>query len=187
MPKETCPVWAGYLLSNPLRKLIHNPQKILKPYVKEGMKVLDIGCAMGFFSLPLAELIGANGKVICVDIQEKMMEVLERRAKKAGLLDRIETRIGSDNSLNIDDLKEQIDFALAFAVVHEVDDPDKLFSEVYEVMKPSGKLFIAEPVFHVPRKDFNESVSVAEKKGFKLIYRPHIRMSHAVIFGNKRL
>ncbi len=183
MPKETCPVWAGYLLSNPLRKLIHTPEKILRPYIKEGMKVLDIGSAMGFFSLPLAYMIGTNGRVICVDLQEKMLQALENRAKKVGLSDRIETRISSDDSLNINDLKEEIDFALAFAVVHEVYDADKLFSEVSEAMKPSGKLLVAEPVFHVPKKDFNESVSIAEKKGFKVMNKPKIRMSHAVVLG----
>ncbi len=187
MPKETCPVWVGYLLANPLRKLIHNPEKILKPYVKEGMKVLDIGCAMGFFSIPLAYMVGANGRVICVDIQKEMFQVLERRVKRAGLSERVETRISCDDSLNIDGLKEEIDFVLAFAVVHEVSDASKLFSEVYKAMKSSGKLLMVEPVFHVPKKDFETTVSIAEKTGFKLIYRPYINLSHAIIFGDKRL
>ena len=43
MAKHVCPVWVGYLLASPLRKLFHNPKKILGPYVEEGMKVLDIG------------------------------------------------------------------------------------------------------------------------------------------------
>ncbi len=79
MSESVCPVWVGYFLASPVRKLFQNPEKMLAPYVKEGMRVLDIGCAMGFFSLPLAQMIGLNGKVICVDVQEKMIKSLEKR------------------------------------------------------------------------------------------------------------
>jgi len=57
-----CPVWIGYLLASPVRKLSQNPRKILGPYVNEGMTVADIGCAMGFFSLPLAKQSGFTVK-----------------------------------------------------------------------------------------------------------------------------
>ena len=98
MAERVCPVWVGYLLASPVRKLFQNPKKILAPYVEDGMKVLDVGCAMGFFSLPLARMIGSNGKVICVDVQEKMIKSLEKRAQKAGLANRIETRVCRHNS-----------------------------------------------------------------------------------------
>ena len=80
MAEHVCPVWVGYLLASPLRKIFQNPDKILSAYVKEGMKVLDIGCAMGFFSLPMARMVGSGGKVICVDIQPNMLSSLKKRA-----------------------------------------------------------------------------------------------------------
>ena len=49
MAEHVCPVWVGYLLASPVRKLFDNPEKVLAPYVKEGMTVLDVGSAMGFF------------------------------------------------------------------------------------------------------------------------------------------
>jgi len=73
MAERTCPVWVGYLLASPVRKLFENPKKILGEYIKEGMTVLDLGCAMGFFSIPAARMVGPNGKIICVDVQEKMI------------------------------------------------------------------------------------------------------------------
>jgi len=76
MPKRVCPAWLGHFLANPIRKLIHPPQKILSPYVREGMTVLDIGCGMGFFRISLAQMVGPNGKVIWVDMQEKMLQLL---------------------------------------------------------------------------------------------------------------
>ena len=92
MGKLVCPPWLGYVLLNPLRKLVENPDKILGRFVREGMIVLETGCGMGYFTLPLARMVGAKGRVVAVDIAPKMLSVLERRAQKAGLLDRIEIR-----------------------------------------------------------------------------------------------
>jgi ubiquinone/menaquinone biosynthesis C-methylase UbiE len=177
MAHGVCPFWVGYFLICPLRRLYQNPRKLLEPYVRRGMKVLDIGCAMGFFSLPLAEMVGDGGMVVCVDIQEKMIHKLEKRARKAGLSERIRTRIAGDKSLCLDDLKEQIDFALAFAVVHEFPDPEIFFSEIFKTLKPSGRFLIAEPGGRVTEEGFEMTVSTAEKVGFRRISRPQIRAS----------
>lgn len=182
MAERLCPVWVGYFLASPIRKLFHNPKKILSQYVKDGMKVLDIGCAMGFFSLPMAQMAGSNGKVICVDVQEKMFISLEKRSHKAGLRERIETRLCNNNSLCLDDLKNQIDFALAFAIVHEVPDAANFFSEVYESMKHSGKFLVAEPKGHCSNNNFALTISFAEQKGFKVISQPKICGTRAILF-----
>ena len=185
MAERVCPVWVGYLLASPVRKLFQNPKKMLAPYVEDGMKVLDIGCAMGFFSLPLAQMVGSNGKVICVDVQEKMIKSLEKRAQKAGLANRIETRICHHNSLGLDDLKEKIDFAFASAVVHEVPDAYTFFSQLYETIKPTGTFFVVEPKGHVSEKDFEITISIAEQNGFNVIDSPKIGRSLTVLLGKK--
>ena len=87
--QRVCPWWMGYFLASSLRRLVQNPEKILKPYVKEGMTVIDVGSAMGFFTLPLAHLVGDRGRVIAIDLQEKMIRSLQRRAQKAGLAGRL--------------------------------------------------------------------------------------------------
>lgn len=176
MAERVCPVWIGYLLASPVRKLLQNPEKILAPYIKEGMNVLDIGCAMGFFSLPLARMVGTNGKVICADIQEKMLVSLGKRARKAGLSGRIRTRL-CQNPGDLDDLRGEIDFALAFAVVHEVPDASAFFTEIYNALKPEGDLLMGEPKGHVSEKDFEVSVSVAQESGFKVVDRPSVARS----------
>jgi 2-polyprenyl-3-methyl-5-hydroxy-6-metoxy-1,4-benzoquinol methylase len=181
MAHGVCPFWVGYFLVCPLRRLYQNPRKLLEPYVRGGVKVLDVGCAMGFFSLPLAEIVGDGGMVVCIDIQEKMIHKLEKRALKAGLSERIRTRIARDKSLCLDDLKEQIDFALAFAVVHEVPDAEIFFSEIFKTLKPSGTFLIAEPGGHVTEEVFEKTVSIAKKIGFRQISRPQIRASRTVL------
>ncbi len=187
MAERVCPVWVGYLLASPIRKLFQNPQKILGPYVENGMKVLDVGCAMGFFSLPLAQMVGSKGKVICVDVQEKMIRSLEKRARKAGLSNRIETRVCHHNSLGLDDLKEEIDFAFASAVVHEVPDASRFFFEIYQTMKPNGKFLVIEPKGHVSEKHFEILVSAAEQKGFKIVERPQIDWIRVILLGKENV
>jgi FkbM family methyltransferase len=185
MAKHVCPVRVGYLLSNPLRKLFHNPGKILGPYIKEGMTVLDVGCAMGFFSLPAASMVGSNGKVICVDIQKEMIQKLEKRATKAGLISRVETRLCNEESLNIYDLTGKIDFAFAIAVVHETSDSSAFFYQIYQSLKLGHKFLVIEPGFHVSVEDFDKSISIAQESGFIVSDKPKSRNSRIVVLKNK--
>ena len=181
MSQRVCPVWIGYLLASPIRKLLQNPRAILAPYVKGGMTVLDFGCAMGFFSIPLAHMVGAGGKVICVDMQEKMLRGLERRARKAGVSDRVEARLCDQHSLGLEEFAGKIAFALAFAVVHEVPDHPRLFGELAAVLVPEGRLLVAEPRGHVTEDDFSKTLSIAQQQGFAVVEKPQIRGSWAAL------
>ena len=181
MAEIVCPMCVGFLLASPIIKLI------LRPNIKNGMKVLDVGCSIGLFSLVLADMVGSKGKVICVDVQEKMIRSLEKRAQKAGLSNRIETRICHHDSLGLDDLKEDIDFAFASAVVHEVPDASRFFSEIYQTMKPTGRFLVIEPKGHVSEKHFEILVSAAEQKGFKIVERPKIDWIQVILFGKENV
>jgi len=74
-----------------------------------------------------------------------------------------------------------MDFALAFAVVHEVDDKDRLFTEIIHSLKSGGRLLIAEPKGHVIEKEFNVTVSLAQESGFIIIEHPEIGRSYSVL------
>jgi 2-polyprenyl-3-methyl-5-hydroxy-6-metoxy-1,4-benzoquinol methylase len=160
---------------------MQDPDGILKPHINEGMSVLDVGCGMGFFSLPMAKLVGDKGRVVCIDLQEKMIQGLVSRAKKAGLDQRLDARVCSQSSLGLHDLSGKIDFALAFALVHEVPQKDNLFSEIHDAIKPDGRLLLAEPRGHVSKQDFEKTVSVAQSRGFEPAGTLDIRRSHAVL------
>jgi len=168
MAEHVCPAWLGWWLASPFRKLLQDPEKILGPYIREGMTVLEPGSAMGFFSLPAARMVGAKGKVICVDLQAKMIEGLRKRAAKAGLLDRLETRVCTSDSLKVEDLKGKVDFAFAIAVAHEVPDPNRFFREIAATLKPGAKVLFAEPKGHVSAEQFATSVSHIQAHGMKL-------------------
>lgn len=185
MAEKVCPFWVGYLLASPLRHLIQDPDKILGPYIKAGMIVLDIGCAMGFFSLPLARMVGSSGKVVSVDLQEKMLWALQKRALKAGVADRIITRLCDRNSLGLNDFDNKIDFALAFAVVHEVPNVPGFFGELSKAMKSDGKCLVAEPKGRVSAELFEAELSIANDKGFLVVTRPKIVRSHAALIAKR--
>ncbi len=166
MAHGICPHWVGYLLINPLRKLFENPNKILGPFVQDGMIVLEPGCGMGYFTLPLARMVGPKGRIIAVDIQSKMLAALRRRAQKAGLLDRIELRHIRGDGLGVKDISGKVDFAVALHVVHEVPDPASFFTEVRQALKQGSKFLVVEPKGHVSEDQFAESVAAAENVGF---------------------
>jgi len=177
---HTCPVWAGYLLLCPIRKLFHPPEKILNPFIKKGMRVLEIGPAMGFFTLTMAEMVGDTGKVYAVDIQQRMLNVLQKRAEKKGLSHTIECILASADNFNIHHLKD-IDFCLLFAVVHEVADPEKLFKELFKILKPRAQVLMVEPKGHVARKEFERFLKIASNDGFIIVGSKKIFRSHSSI------
>ena len=178
---RVCPWWLGYLLITPLRNLSTNPKKMFASYIKLGMTVVDYGCAMGYFSLPMAEMVGASGKIVCFDIQEKMIEKLKERAVMAGLDERIEARLIKGEKSDFEGLKDTADFGLLFAVAHEVPDREKLFRDLSNMLKPGSLLYFAEPPGHVTKEEFKQSVSFAEKAGFKKAINSGITKSHRVL------
>jgi ubiquinone/menaquinone biosynthesis C-methylase UbiE len=154
--------------------------------MSEGMIALEAGCGMGHFTLEMARLVGPSGKVVAVDLQPKMISVLQRRARKAGLQQRIETRLAGVCSLNLGGLAGTVGFALAFAVLHEVPDEVSFLAEVHEALKAGGRLLISEPKMHVRESEFARTVQAAEQAGFDLIERPTIRWSRSAVFQRNR-
>jgi len=178
--QHVCPWWIGYLLANPLRKLFQNPERILAPYVKPGMTVLEVGTGMGFFTIPLARLAGASGRVIAVDIQERMLRGVRKRADRAGLGDRVRTVLCQPNKL---ETPFPADFCLVFATAHEAPDIQAFFTQIHAAMKTSGTLLLAEPKHHVSDIEFSAIVKDAESAGFAPLSRPTINGSISMLFA----
>lgn len=183
MAKRVCPWWLGYFLASPIRRWLmrEDAAQILAPYVREGMTVFEPGPGMGFFTLELARLVGASGKVVAVDLQPRMIAGLKRRAAKAGLLDRIETRVARPDSLGVDDLLGRVDFTLGYALVHEMPDSAKFFRETSAVSKSGASLLLAEPSGHVKEDEFEAELKQASEAGFVIAGRPAVPHSRAVL------
>ena len=179
MPQRVCPWWLGYLLVSPVRRLVQDPRKVLAPYVREGMTVLEPGPGMGFFTLELARLVGPSGRVVALDLQPRMLAGLRRRAARAGLSKQLDTRLVSADTLGLGDLGRAVDFTLAFDVVHELPSAEPFFAEVAKASKPSAGLLFVEPAGHVKAPEFQAELAAATRAGFELAERPPIWRSRA--------
>ncbi len=173
-----CPARFAGSLDNFIRRWIHKPFVILKPYIKTGMDVLDLGCGPGYFTTELAEMVGDEGKVIAADLQQEMLDRMAMKIMAAGLEKRMEAHLCKADSTG---LSRKFDFILAFWMIHEVPDQLKLFSELRSLLKPGGRLLIAEPKIHVTSKSFNSMLGKAMQEGFKLVETPAISISRAVV------
>ena len=180
MDDHFCPWWLGWAIDNPLRRLIHDPEKILGPYIGKGQTVMDVGCGLGLFSLGMAGMVGEEGRVIAVDFQERMLRTLESRARKAGLLSRISLHLSRRNGLGVTD---RVSFALAFWMVHEVPDRKALLREISGLLEPGGRFLLVEPRIHVTEEDFGEIVGEASAAGMRSLERLPVRWSRAVLLA----
>ncbi len=181
MGHRVCPWWLGYFLISPLRRLQLNAEKLLSPLVREGMTVLEPGPGMGFFTVPLARLVGSRGRVVAVDVQPKMIRKLKRRVAKAGVEQRVDVRLVAADSIGVSDLRGTVDFILAFAVVHEMPSPGPFFAQASAAAKAGARLLLVEPAGHVKDAEFEAELRDADQAGFQVLERPHIRGSQAAL------
>ena len=160
--------------------IFHDPEIILKRFILPGDTVVDIGCGPGYFTIPMAYMVGEKGKVIAIDLQEKMIERLNKKIDRYFLVrKRIEPLVCQENDLNVN---EQANFILTFWMVHEVTDPGKLFSQIKDILKPDSYYLLSEPKFHVRRKQFDSIVAKAKAAGLKPVEEAEIAFSRSMVF-----
>jgi ubiquinone/menaquinone biosynthesis C-methylase UbiE len=163
MTMRTCPWWITWTFDNPLRRIFHDPRKMLEPYVVPGSRVADIGCGMGYFTVAMAKATGPSGEVQAVDMQPQQLRVAERRCRRAGVADRVRFIEAVPDSLR---LTGPVDFALAFWMVHEVADRRGLFEQLRAVTEPGARVLVVEPMVHVSREAVEEELAIAMARGF---------------------
>jgi ubiquinone/menaquinone biosynthesis C-methylase UbiE len=181
--KRICPVELAGGLDNSVRRLLQNPQKILKPYIRAGMTVLDLGCGPGFFSVEIAKMVSDSGKVIAADLQDGMLEKVNKKIKGTVLEPRITIHKCQEDKIGV---TENVDFVLIFYMIHEVPDQGSLLRELKSILKPGGKIFIIEPNFHVSKKSFEEMTNKITDMGFEILDRPKVFISRAVLLTDKQ-
>lgn len=175
--KYVCPASGSLFLYNGLRRLIQNPEKMFARHLKNGMTAMDIGAGPGFFSVPMAGMVGPKGKVIAVDLQAEMLEKLKINAQKQGV-ENIVLHQCSPTELGV---TEKADFILTFWMVHEVPDAAHLLAQIRDILKPDGLYFFSEPKFHVSKKAFDETLEMCREAGFTVIEAPEIWLSRSAV------
>ena len=176
--RNICPVERAGHLDFRLRRWFQGPRAILGPYLRPSMTVLDLGCGPGFFTLEMARMVGPSGRVIAADLQQGMLDKLDAKINHTDLEARIERHLCQPHDIG---LSIQVDFTLAFYLVHEVPDGRKLFDQLSAILAPGGKVLVVEPPFHVSPKAFARMIACAAEAGLTAVARPRIFLSKAVV------
>ena len=173
-----CPVGLSGGLDNIIRRWLQDPQKILQPYVNQGMAVLDFGCGPGFFTVEMARLVGRSGRVIACDLQDGMLQKLRTKIKGSQFEDVITLHKCSQDRIGVSDV---VDFVLVFYMLHEVPNQDKYLKEISSLLKPGGKVLLVEPPLHVSKSEFNVTVEKARIAGLVPVESPKVFMGRTAV------
>ena len=136
--RKFSPQHAHHLLSQERRRSLNLDAALQEVGLSEGMVVADLGCGNGFFTLPLAEKVGEEGKVYAVDISPKMLELLRQR----DLPPQVEVVLSEENKIPVP--TDEVDFAVASNLFHELDDRYRFLLEVRRILKEKGRLWIID-------------------------------------------
>jgi Methylase involved in ubiquinone/menaquinone biosynthesis len=166
---HVCPTEISIILNNRIRRWLQDPRKILGPYIKEGMDVLEVGCGPGFFTIDMARMVGENGQVVAVDLQEGMLAKVREKIKRSGSGQNIVLHRCDEGRIGV---SGDFDFVFLFYMVHEVPDKEAFFRELGSLLKTDGQVYIAEPPLHVSKKAFEETIRIACNAGFMVLDRP---------------
>lgn len=119
-----------------------NPRKLIDALqVKKGQTVADVGCGNGFYSLQLAKLVGPKGRVLAVDIQPEMLELLRQRADEAGIHN-IQPILSSQADPKLP--AGEVDLILLVDVYHEFSYPRRMLQAMRASLSHDGRIALAE-------------------------------------------
>jgi FkbM family methyltransferase len=156
---------AANWLERATREEEEQPAKLLKALKLEaGMVVADIGAGSGYHSFRLAPVVGKKGKILAVDIQPEMIEIIQKRMKKKQVAN-IETVLSKE-----DDPKLQantVDMILMVDVYHEFAFPYEMTERMIKALKPGGRLVFVEFKKEDPKVPIKEVHKMSERQVIK--------------------
>ena len=180
---HVCPHQIAFFLDNWFRRLIQHPKKVVGPYVNKGDTVIDMGCGPGYFSIDMAKMVGAKGKVIAVDIQEKMLQHVRKKARKHDVELRMDYLLAGAHQSRLD---QQADFILAFYMIHETPDVKQTLEEFRRLIRENGKILAVEPKMHVSQSAFEDMIQTAQEVGLTVLEFPKGKGGRSVVFERSR-
>ncbi len=164
---------AGWL-ERPEREDEEAPSRALDALeLKPGMVVADIGAGSGYYASRIAKRIGPSGRVYATDIQQGMIDILDRRIKSEGLAN-VTTILGAMDDPRLP--PQSIDLAIMVDVYHELQQPQAFLQRLRDTFKPGGRLVLLEfrkedpkiPILEVHKMSVAEVKQELEAEGFVL-------------------
>lgn len=129
-------------LDNPKRREMLPVYEILAQIgLREEGRFADIGCGIGYFSIPASEVVGTKGVVYALDVKEEMIEVIDKKVEENNL-NNIRAVITDEYDFKLDD--NSVSYAFMCTVLHEIEDKIKFLNETKRILSSSGKLAVVE-------------------------------------------
>jgi len=162
-----CPFWLSFLLENSYMNSVAGSSVLIERIgLKNGMRVLDVGCGPGRLTIPFAKQVGPHGEVVVLDIQQKMLQKLEQRVTNNNLSN-VKFLLGGAGQGKIQE-ENSFDRAILVTVLGEISDKKGALEEIFKALKPEGILSVTE-VF--PDPDFQRQsivLRLTSAVGFRL-------------------
>jgi ubiquinone/menaquinone biosynthesis C-methylase UbiE len=143
------------MMDNFIRRLLAPPKKKISGFIRTGSVVADLGCGPGYFTIPMAELVGDGGKVYAVDSDLKLINALQAKSAARGLQNVIEAHTASAADMEFTP-DGAVDFVFANGLLCCMADHMGAVEEIKRVLKPCGRAYIS--VTKVLRKSDSKSV-----------------------------
>ena len=170
----------GKLDNEERRRTMPPEETLLKLRIKDDGSLLDVGCGIGYLTIPASKLI-SNYKVIGIDI---LLEILEISREKAEGIKNIEFKTNEEYSFPIEDISMK--YVLISNVVHEIQNKDRYFNEVKRVLKDDGYFLIIDwdkretevgPPIH-ERISLEEMMEFGSRAGFRTVESVNVSPYH---------
>jgi ubiquinone/menaquinone biosynthesis C-methylase UbiE len=183
---------AGWL-DRPEREKEEQSSNLLKALdLKNGEVVADIGAGTGYFSFPMAAKVAPKGKVLAVEIQQEMLDIIAKRMKE-GKVENIDLILGTETDPKLRD--GSVDLMLLVDVYHEFSDPYAMIVTMVKALKPGGRLVFVEfraedekvpikPVHKMSEKQVKKEMALHPLKHVKTIET--LPWQHVIIFEREK-
>lgn len=177
-----CPADFAWLveMENPLARAARSAEIVSLLGVRPGESVVDIGCGPGRVALPLARAVGSGGDVVALDVQQAMLDKVAVKAEREGL-GNLRTVCADVRAASLP--AETFDAATLVMALGEVPDPTGVFVTVRNLLRPEGRLVVAESVFdpHYQREAKVRAMAVAA--GFEVRRKTGNRLGYALLLA----
>ncbi len=161
----------SFLMDNFIRRLIFPPEKFVSQFVSEGKVVADLGCGPGYFTLPLAKIVGQRGKVYAVDFDAKQIERVKEKAASKGYEETIEAH--SSSAAEVGFIPDKgVDFVFAGGLLCCMLDHAGAIREIKRILKEDGSVYLS--ISKLARKNDPRAITKSEwremiSENFKIV------------------